>query len=345
MKIDNKTKIKKIALFVGIALVFLISFLLIFYFLNPLKGFSRSFFKTIPYPIAFVEGDSITTKDILSDASSLKKFYETQDFSEVGLRVDFKTKAGQERLKIKEKEIFNKIIENILIEKIANSKKIFVSKEEAEAELVSKAEEAGNIENLALNLKKLYDWSLKEFRDKVIIPRLYLGTLIDYYEKEVHENQTEDAKIQKAYQELVEKKGDFNEISKKYSEGETAYNGGNLGWFRKKYLESSIAEKAYSMQPGEFSEIIRTSLGSHIIYLKEVRGEGEEKEVNLKQIFTQEGSFLNWLKKEKSKFRVRIFVKDYYWNKDTLKVEFSDDLMKKKEQELRIKSEGDPSIF
>jgi hypothetical protein len=42
---------------------------------------------------------------------------------------------------------------------------------------------------------------------------------------------------------------------------------------------------------------------------------------------------------------VRIFVKDYYWNKDTLKVEFSDDLMKKKEQELRIKSEGDPSIF
>jgi hypothetical protein len=344
MKIENKAKIKKAALFIAIALIFIVVFLLVFYFINPFKGVNKKFFEIIPYPVALVDGDIITTRRLLSEESSLKKFYEIQDFSKVGLRIDFKTESGRERLKIKEKEIFNKIVENILIEKIANSKNIVTTKDEAENELVNKAEEMGNTENLALNLRKLYDWSLRDFRDKVILPRLYLSKLIDYYENEVSKNDKENSKIKTAYQKLNEKKSNFEEISKEYSEGETAKEGGLLGWFKKEHLAKNIAEKAYSMQPGEFSEIIRTPLGSHIIYLDEVKGEGGDKEVKLKQIFTEEGSFLNWLKKEKSEYNVKIFARDFFWDKEALRIKFSDSSMEEKEQELRNNSNGDPSL-
>jgi hypothetical protein len=248
-------------------------------------------------------------------------------------------------LKIKEKEVFNKLVENILVEKIANVQGIQVDKREAEQEIVTKAKEVGSTENLALNLKRLYGWSLKDFRDKIVIPKLYLSRLIDYYEQEVFDKKSNSEKIEKAYQELLKRESDFESVAKQYSEGETAEQGGNLGWFKKEYLSEKIGEKAYSMQVGEFSEIIRTSLGSHIIYLDEVRGEGDEKEVKIKQIFTNEGSFLDWLNEQKSQYSVRILTREYFWDRDDCSIEFSEESLKEMESELRSKASGDPSFY
>lgn len=341
----NKNKIfKRAGLFALIALIFLIIFFTVFYFFSPLKGFSKNFFKMIPYPVAMVDGEMITSKDILKNTQSLRKFYETQDFSEIGMRVDFKTAEGEERLKIKEKEVFNKLVENILIEKIANAQGIDVSRKEAEQEIITKAKEFGSTEDLALNLKRLYGWSLRDFRDKVIIPKMYLSKLIDLYEEEIFKKDLKAGKIEKAYEEL-EKGVDFESVAKEYSEGETANQGGNLGWFEKEYLSEKIGEKAYSMQVGAFSEIIKTSLGSHIIYLEDVKEEEDKKEVKIKQIFTDEGSFLNWLNQEKEKYSVKTFVKEYNWDKDNLLIEFSDQSLQEKEEILRSKSSGDPSFY
>ncbi len=344
-----KKKIKKIfrRTFLSILLVsgFFLVFLIIFYFFSPLNKFNKKFFKKIPYPIAVINQNKIiTTKNLLSNSESLEKFYNSQDFSKIGMRVDFETEEGLERLKIKEKEIFNKLIENEIIEIIAESKGIHISKKEAGKELVTKAQEAGSTENLALSLKKLYNWSLGDFRDKVVIPRLYLGKLIEYYEKENIENISTDSQIKKAYQEL-EKGISFKEVVSSYSQGETAQNGGELGWFKKKYLSTNISEKAYSMQPGNFSEIIKSPLGSHIIYLEEIREEAGVKEVKLKQIFTPEGSFLDWLNNEKGKISIKVFSKDYFWNKEALEIKFSDSALEINEKKIRNNSNGDPSIY
>lgn len=345
MKNKNKKNIKKILLSIGLFILFLIIFMVIFYFCNPLTKFNQTFFKIIPYPISLIEKNTvITTRELLSNTESLKKFYSSQDFSQAGMRIDFETKEGEGRLKIKEKEVLNKLIEDKLIQIIANSKGIYISKKEAEEELISKARAAGSIENLALSLKKLYNWSLSDFRDKVVLPRLYLGRLIDYHEQNIRNQSLSESKIKKAYQEL--KKGvKFKEVAHEYSIGETSKNGGALGWFKEEYLAVNIAEKAYSMEVGEFSEIIQSSLGSHIIYLEETKEENGEKEVKLKQIFTREGSFLNWLNKEKSQLSVKILLRDYYWNKDSQQIKFSDQTLEKKESILRSQSNGDPSIY
>ena len=45
---------------------------------------------------------------------------------------------------------------------------------------------------------------------------------------------------------------------------------GDLGWFPRGYLtESAIEQVAFSLQPGEFSEIIETGLGYHIILVED----------------------------------------------------------------------------
>ncbi len=338
-------KIKKGFLYIILFMIFCSAFLITFYFFSPLGKFNQRFFKIIPYPITLIDGNQlITTRDLLQNVESLEKFYNSQDFSEIGLRIDFETKEGQQRLKVKEKEIFNKLIEDKIIQSIARAEGINVSKKEAGQELISKAQEAGNTENLALNLKKLYNWSLSDFRDKVIIPRIYLIRLIDYYEKEIDKTNSSKSKINQAYQSLTDN-NNFEEVAKKYSEGETAENGGSIGWFKKEYLSKKIAEKAYSMQPGEFSEVIKSSLGSHIIYLEEIKEKNNVKEVKLKQIFTQEGSFLNWLNTRKKEYSIRTFLKDYYWDKKELKIKFSNQLLEENETILRSNSNGDPSVY
>jgi len=345
MKKQNKIIFNKITLFIGLLLIFAIIFLGIFYFCSSLNNFTKSFFKTIPYPIALINKNKIlTTRDILSNAESLERFYVSQDFSEIGMRIDFKTEEGKQRLKIKEKEIFNKLIEDEIIKLIAESKGINISQKEAEQELIAKTQAAGSTENLALNLKKLYNWKLSDFRDKVILPKLYLEALISYYEKEIASDDLIGSEIEKAYQEL--KNGiNFEKVASKYSQGETAKNGGSLGWFKKEYLVEPIAEKAYSMEPGEFSEVIQSSLGSHLIYLEEVKEKEGIKEVKLKQIFTPEGSFLNWFNDQKATFSIKIFLKEYFWDEESLKIKFSNSTLENNENILRNKSEGDPSIY
>jgi hypothetical protein len=342
MKKQNKKTLKKFGVFFGVFLLFLIAFFVFFYFSNPLNKFNRAFFKTIPYPVALVDGKIITTRNLIKNTESIENFYSNQDFSELGLRVDFKTEEGQFRLKVKEKEILNKLIEDQIIVKIARARGIEVSEKEAGDELITKAQEAGNTENLAINLKRLYNWSLSDFRDKVILPRLHLKSLISYYENE--EKNKNEPEIEKAYKEL-ENNITFEEVAKKYSKGENAQNGGSIGWFKKEYLSDAIAEKVVSMEPGEYSEIIKTSLGSHIIYLEEVKDFEGEKEFKLRQIFNNENSFLSWLEKEKSNFSVKIFIKDYYWDEENNFVRFSDKKIEERELDLRNKSEGDPSFY
>lgn len=344
MEKQNKKIFKKIGLFLGVGLLFVVAFFVIFYFSNPLNKFNRTFFKTIPYPVALVDGKIITTRNLIKNTESLESFYTNQNFSDLGLRVDFKTEEGQFRLKVKEKEILNKLIENQIIIKISESKGIKISEKEAGNELITKAQEAGSTENLGINLKKLYNWSLTDFRDQVILPRLYLKSLIEYYENEAEKNDKINPNIEKAYQEL--KNGEsFEAVAKEYSEGENALNGGSIGWFKKEHLSKTMAEKVDSMKPGEYSEIIKTSLGTHIVYLEEVKIFDEEKEFKLKQIFNGGDSFFSWLNNEKEKSSVRVFVKDYYWDKKDNRINFSDQKMEEKEVFLRSNSEGDPSFY
>lgn len=70
---------------------------------------------------------------------------------------------------------------------------------------------------------------------------------------------------------LAQLKGgaDFNELALKYNTYNTSTHG-DLGWFPKGYLlDSKIEDAAFSLQAGQFSDVIQTDIGFHIIKVLE----------------------------------------------------------------------------
>jgi peptidyl-prolyl cis-trans isomerase D len=95
--------------------------------------------------------------------------------------------------------------------------------------------------------------------------------------------------------EMAKKGQDFAELAKKYSEGPTKTQGGNLGAFRREAMVKPFADKAFSMQAGEISEPVRTRFGWHIIKVEKVNA---EKTTSLSEA---RGDILNNLKADLSK--------------------------------------------
>jgi len=74
---------------------------------------------------------------------------------------------------------------------------------------------------------------------------------------------------------------DFSELASLYSDDtNSALNGGELGFMKRGTLVPEFEEAAYSLSPGEISEIVRTEFGYHIIKLIERRGD----RINVKHI-------------------------------------------------------------
>ncbi len=70
------------------------------------------------------------------------------------------------------------------------------------------------------------------------------------------------------------KKGkDFARLAASYSDDPTAKEGGNLGFFRRGDMIPRFEEVAFTLQPGEISDIVETEFGYHIIKLEEKKGD------------------------------------------------------------------------
>lgn len=85
------------------------------------------------------------------------------------------------------------------------------------------------------------------------------------------EPNAEEAKKTAAMQKIkeVEKKidegGDFAELAKEYSEGPSAPNGGDLGFFSRGQMVPPFEEAAFALEVGQVSKPVETRFGYHLI--------------------------------------------------------------------------------
>ncbi len=63
----------------------------------------------------------------------------------------------------------------------------------------------------------------------------------------------------------------FEEMANTFSSGDTALQGGDLGWRKKAEIPSLFTEPVLNMQPGDYAGPIRSASGFHIVHLQQRR--------------------------------------------------------------------------
>ncbi|MCJ7459638.1 MAG: peptidylprolyl isomerase, partial [candidate division Zixibacteria bacterium] len=193
-------------------------------------------------------------------------------------------------LKVSDKEI-----DQTLESQLSKIKSQFPSEEAFQNEL--KAEGLAESE-----LRRKYREQIQEqlLRDKLISFRLSKVNISSREVKEFYQNykdslpeQSESAKLSqisfkmdpsqrtidslKSLSRMILEKAkageDFSELAKKYSEDPNAKEGGDLGFLKKGEILPEFEEKAFSLNPGEISDVVQTPLGFHIIKLDEKKDE------------------------------------------------------------------------
>lgn len=93
-------------------------------------------------------------------------------------------------------------------------------------------------------------------------------------------------------QKKVKAGADFAELAKKYSEGPSKVNGGDIGYFASAEMAPTFETAAFSLNPGEVSEVVTTNFGYHLIKVYDRKPAGkvsfEEAAPQLKARFHQE---------------------------------------------------------
>ncbi len=67
---------------------------------------------------------------------------------------------------------------------------------------------------------------------------------------------------------------DFAELAKKKSQGSSAADGGDLGFFKRGAMVPAFEKVAFNLKPGEVSDPVRTAVGWHVLKLEERRAIG-----------------------------------------------------------------------
>lgn len=348
---DKKNSRKKIkfSTFVYAALIavvfgFVASLTLIYAFPQT-SAWTESLRRTLPYPVAMVGyRDWITYRALTENMTAVKRFYEAQDFSQVGLRVDFSTDDGHKRFQVREKEVLNKMIEDNAIKILARERGIMVSDEEAMQAVARKLEEYGSGEEVKQDLDRLYGWTLDDFQEKVVVPSLYQEKLQASFAKEVDAVSAGKNKIGLA-QEALRSGQAFADAAKQYSEGNTAQAGGSLGWFALENLAPELRQSVAGQKVGVPSDVVESGLGFHIILVEATKKEGEKELYQLSQIFTRKVTFADWLAEKMVAMSIIVLSPEYQYNKETARVEFKNQEMRDFEKSLFEKTDGDPAFF
>jgi len=113
-------------------------------------------------------------------------------------------------------------------------------------------------------LKRYYD-ETRDFFDRVAVRASHIVMRVSPNTTEP-ERQAMRAKLQSLRQDILAGKIEFTEAAKKYSQCTSAPNGGDIGYFQRKFIvDEAFAKTAFALRVGDLSDVVQTDYGLHLI--------------------------------------------------------------------------------
>ncbi|SDI74732.1 peptidylprolyl isomerase [Alteribacillus bidgolensis] len=211
-------------------------------------------------------------------------------------------------------QVLNEMVQNIIIQD--KSEQLSIDSEQVDAELESFKEDYGveKDEELLTMLQTQFQLpidSMDDFKNDFLKPQLVLEELaaadveITKEDKETYfEENKEDLVSISARHILVEDEDQANEIREELENGAdfaelaeehstdpgSASEGGDLNTFTRGEMVEAFDEAAFSMEPGEISEPVKSEFGYHIIEVLDKNESYEELEEDIEEKVREEQS-------------------------------------------------------
>ncbi|QQS20581.1 MAG: peptidylprolyl isomerase [Candidatus Moraniibacteriota bacterium] len=327
-----------------VALLFVVTFGIVVWF--PESAMSAVLRRIFPFPVAIVDGEPLSFRELVRNRESLRRFYQSQsdDLAKKGFRVDFDTPEGKNRLLIREKDILGKLIEDRILLSLASERHIAFSEGEVKVRfnpLLTKREEVVIVLNR--NSKGSMDGIFRIFESRVVRPSLFRDAMNQWFEKERDSSKAKET-IEEAARKL--KTGESLErVAREFSDGDSAKNGGDLGWVQTSALVPELVAALEKQKRDEIGPVIESRLGFHIASVLGRKNESGSELIRVRQVFVRKPAFPEWLAKEKEKRNVWILSRRYTWDPQQGGVVFREESFRDFEKRSLEKSEGDPSLI
>ncbi len=123
-------------------------------------------------------------------------------------------------------------------------------------------------------LKAYYDDHAYEFEHDVQVHAAHILIKVPTF---ADRNTREEARQRiVAIQDKIKSGEDFAVLAKKFSEGPSKVNGGDLGYFGAAQMAPAFETAAFSLDPGEVSNVVTTQFGYHLIKVYDRKPAGKE---------------------------------------------------------------------
>jgi parvulin-like peptidyl-prolyl isomerase len=273
---------------------------------NAKTGFFIEVSKYFPYPAARVGSTMVSMKDYNDNVRALTQYFKTNRQTDIN-----DTSNSDIRMQV-DQSIMGRMVEDIVIQKIAKDLGASVSDDDVNKQLASITSNLGTDADVDKTLNDLYGWTRDQFKANVLRPQL----LKDAVQKKYNEN-PDFTKDQKAKADDVLKQikdgGDFAELAKKYSDDtQSGADGGDLGTNTAGTFVPEFEDAAMKLKDGEVSGVVQTQFGFHIIKMISKT----DKDFHVAHILIAT-KFDDYLKEQEGKTAVNIFVRGLSWDAGT----------------------------
>lgn len=321
-----KEKVKKILSnknFVNF--IFIIIFILFFIITNSFiknniyETNNRSFIATIYAKITKMP--AIKINNIKISYNEYYKFYDyLNNFYKKQNEIDPKNKIpSQEHIK---EEVVSKLIKNALLDKLSSKYKVNATDREIFDQIVILNSQTGSLEETEKNIKEHYGISINDFKKEFIRPIILKNKLNEKISNDTDINKDSIEKITNIYNQIKEsnnaetinKLGQkidlFSTLAREKSEDNKSSEAfGDLGWLSTDIIEEPIKSTALSMQKGEYSNILKSKSGYHIIKLLDKVVNIDIPKIRIAQIFVKSMDIDTYLKNEINNAKIKIYIK------------------------------------